>query len=129
MAALPDRRPVAASRRMPAGRSVTLNRNGFCPLAAIVNRNGALGRAPKILALLMRGFGETGGVRMSSEACASPGRGSAAEIPESRPKNISAASRTYLRMYLNISLLRIHRIASRRQWNEFSSDIRRELVP
>ena len=67
-------RPVAGSRRRPAGRPSAAKRIGRSPVAAIVKRKGDPGRTPKTRAPLMRGAGP--GLRREDHGLLRPGGGS-----------------------------------------------------
>src|ERR1700744_340976 len=60
--------PVFLSNFKPAGRPLAENSMGRSPVAAMVKRKGEPGRTPKICALLMRGVGGAGGVRMTASS-------------------------------------------------------------
>jgi len=73
-------RPVCGSSCKPAGKLSAAKVIGRSPVAAMVNKNGEPGRTPKIVAPLMRGFGEAVGVKITAgsasaavaSGCASP---------------------------------------------------------
>src|SRR5882724_4863470 len=58
--------PVCGSSCRPDGKLSAAKVIGRSPVAAMVNKNGEPGRTPKISALLMRGLGEAGGVKMTA---------------------------------------------------------------
>src|SRR5581483_2601483 len=61
--------PVFASSCKPSGKLSAEKVIGRSPVAAMVKRNGWPGRTPKIFALLMRGFGEDFGVKITAGSC------------------------------------------------------------